>query len=494
MFELLIPACAVGSVACLGLSLWQKREPDTGLMTRRKAKQLGLFVRSDQAVALGRLDNRWLWHNHDDHVCIIGGTRRGKSQTLLGTLLTWRKSAIIYDPKEEGELFEKSSGWRSKLGKVYRFQPLSLASCRINPLDVVPRDGNARSVLYLILEPLFEHETGHWKAASLDLVVTFCELALAKGRGDFAYVKEMLDDAQTVLASLARSTSSIGTSLARTLSNDGDEHRGAIISTARLALSCWDGNVLNALSESDFRLSDVMCSSKPVTLYLNFPASFSDVMMPLFKVVLAAIRYELLTVKCADMSGRKKRHKCLFVIEEALDLKWNELPNWLALSAGYGFKLVVLGQSKSGFDAVYGRSSDAMFQNLKTRIVLKPSEAEESQWMATQFGTHRDAETSESRTVNWLGIARGERSITTRMVIKPMISPTDLMNWPDYGKCGIFGFERPIVAEAIYAERDLPKRFLRPLRPSKWRGALKRRLIVRRSTAPLTQQDLGELV
>src|SRR5215210_6479991 len=55
------------------------------------------------------------------NVLVNGPTRCGKGLLATSQILTWEGSVIVNDIK--GELYEKTAGYRNRLGPVYRFDP-----------------------------------------------------------------------------------------------------------------------------------------------------------------------------------------------------------------------------------------------------------------------------------------------------------------------------------------------------------------------------------
>ena len=55
------------------------------------------------------------------NMLVNGPTRCGKGLLATSQILTWEGSVIVNDIK--GELYEKTAGYRNRLGPVYRFDP-----------------------------------------------------------------------------------------------------------------------------------------------------------------------------------------------------------------------------------------------------------------------------------------------------------------------------------------------------------------------------------
>ena len=114
----------------------------------------GLFpdaAHGDEAVFVGGYVDkkrlRYLRHAGPEHVSAIAPSRSGKGVALIiPTLLTWKRSAVIYDMK--GELWHYTSGWRKASGaRTLRFEPTDTKgfATRFNPLTEI-RIGEPREV------------------------------------------------------------------------------------------------------------------------------------------------------------------------------------------------------------------------------------------------------------------------------------------------------------------------------------------------------------
>ena len=76
------------------------------------------------------------------HVLGIGSTESGKTSGIaIPTLLTYRGSVLVYDPK--GEMAIVTGRLRETIGPVFVLDPTSRASCRYNPLLEIRFDPDA---------------------------------------------------------------------------------------------------------------------------------------------------------------------------------------------------------------------------------------------------------------------------------------------------------------------------------------------------------------
>ena len=107
---------------------------------------------------LGRYEARYLQDHSESHMLVIAPTRSGKGVgVVIPTLLTWRESALVTDPKD-GENYDVTAKWREGLGPVYAFTPRRDPQTRINVLDTVrlrtPKEfGDAQHIAQSLVAP-----------------------------------------------------------------------------------------------------------------------------------------------------------------------------------------------------------------------------------------------------------------------------------------------------------------------------------------------------
>ena len=96
-----------------------------------------------------------LAYDGPEHHLVVGATRAGKGVGhVIPTLLTWRDSAIVYDPK--GELWTTTAGFRSRFGHALRFAPTRPDTCRFNPLLEIRQEAavrDAQNLANILVDP-----------------------------------------------------------------------------------------------------------------------------------------------------------------------------------------------------------------------------------------------------------------------------------------------------------------------------------------------------
>src|SRR5262249_32128316 len=139
--EVLSGLVVVPVLAGLGALLTRQRRQDRTThgsarwATPAEVRQSGLAAR--HGVVIGRLGGHLLRDDSETHVLLCGPTRSGKGTgIIIPTLLTWRESALILDPKD-GENLAVTAQWRTCHGQVAAFTPCRTPQARINVLDTI---------------------------------------------------------------------------------------------------------------------------------------------------------------------------------------------------------------------------------------------------------------------------------------------------------------------------------------------------------------------
>src|SRR5699024_10625732 len=100
--------------------------------------------------------------------------------------------------------------------------------------------------------------------------------------------------------------------VARSLAGKSERFRSSVKGTAEGYLTLYaDETVAANVSTSDFRLGDLMCSTNPVSFYIQPPPSDQARLRPLIRLLVNQLCRTLMEHKDKDGRGRPKRHKLL---------------------------------------------------------------------------------------------------------------------------------------------------------------------------------------
>ena len=90
-------------------------------------------------MVLGRHGGRLLADDSETHILLVAPTRSGKGVgIIIPTLLTWRPSALVLDPKD-GENYDVTAPWRAQVAgnQIAYFTPCRTPHTCINVLDTI---------------------------------------------------------------------------------------------------------------------------------------------------------------------------------------------------------------------------------------------------------------------------------------------------------------------------------------------------------------------
>jgi type IV secretion system protein VirD4 len=339
----------------------------------RRAQLLG-----NSGVVLGKLQKDYLRHDGPEHVLCFAPTRSGKGVGLVvPTLLTWPGSVIVHDIK--GENWTLTAGFRSKFGRVLRFDPTNRNSSAYNPLLEVRKGEwevrDVQNVADVLVDPEGSLERrNHWEKTSHSLLVgAILHVLYAEKDKTLAGVAAFLSNpTQKIEDTLdtMMTTAHLGdagphpvvASAARELKNKSDNERSGVLSTAMSFLGLYrDPVVAHVTRQCDWRIADLVEGNAPTTLYLVVPPSDISRTKPLIRLLLNQIGRRL----TEDIEKKNKRRRLLLMLDEFPALgRLDFFESALAFMAGYGLKAFLIAQSLNQIEKAYG-SNNSILDNCR---------------------------------------------------------------------------------------------------------------------------------
>lgn len=261
-------------------------------------------------ILVGALHDRMIGVDDNRHMMTVGGSRSGKSVTLVGNLLFYRGSVLALDPK--GELANVTAQRRAGLGqRVCVLDPFLTCEdhvapfrARFNPLaGLHPDSPTIVEDAGMIADALVvagEAKDPHWDDSARTLieglmlhVVTAPEYA---GRRTLITVRDLLSQvlmpdkadeerfaietamlangARLFKAPATKSVAKVIAGAARDFYERPDRERGSVLSTARRHTKFLDyAGMERVLSGHDFDLADLKRRKEGLTVYLCLPAT-----------------------------------------------------------------------------------------------------------------------------------------------------------------------------------------------------------------------------
>ncbi len=322
----------------------------------------GLFARA--GAILGKLDGEVLCFDGPEHQLLIGASRSGKGRGhVVPTLLTWPHSALVLDIKgeladgDERHGFPGTAGFRETIGPVLRFAPTRADSVSFNPLFEVRRGANevrdVQNIVEILVDPAGDgrHQDFWDRSAKHVLVGLILHVLYVEPieRKTLAIVREKLRDLDATALEMKSVYHRISPTTgapeihpevlhaAESFLAGEERMQSGIKATAESFFGLFaDEIVAKKTATSDFRIGDLMCLERPVTLYLQPPPSDALRLTPLMRLIINQFARALMEDQTRDAQGRVKRHRMLLLLDGTYDnavaygdrrlvLVWNRL-------------------------------------------------------------------------------------------------------------------------------------------------------------------------
>jgi type IV secretion system protein VirD4 len=482
----------IAIAVAIGMSVWRAREAknvatygSARWAEPEEVKAADLI--GHDGVILGRLDQAYLRHDGPEHVLCFAPTRSGKGVGLVvPSLLTWPGSAIVHDIK--GENWTLTAGFRSGHGRVLLFDPTNARSAAYNPLLEVRRGEwevrDVQNIADILVDPEGSlDKRNHWEKTSHALLVgAILHVLYAEKDKTLAGVAAFLSDPkrpiESTLAAMMK-TAHLGeagphpviASAARELLNKSDNERSGVLSTAMSFLGLYrDPVVAEVTRRCDWRITDIVGSKRPTTLYLVVPPSDINRTKPLIRLILNQIGRRL----TEDLQAKGERHRLLLMLDEFPALgRLDFFESALAFMAGYGLKSFLIAQSLNQIERAYG-PNNSILDNCHVRVSFATNDERTAKRVSDALGTATEMKAMKNyaghRLSPWLGHLMVSRSETAR----PLLTPGEIMQLPPADEIVMVAGTPPIRAKKAryfedvrFQERILPlPELVRPDRPS----------------------------
>jgi type IV secretion system protein VirD4 len=416
-----------------------------------EVSEAGLFA--TQGVVLGKFDGELLCYDGPEHHLLVGASRSGKGRGhVVPTLLTWPHSALVLDVK--GELahgdprhgFPGTAGYRAALGQVRCFAPTRADSVRFNPLFEVRRGANevrdVQNIVEIIVDPAGDgRHQDFWDRSAkavlngVILHVLYCEpverKTLAVVREKLAHLDETAREMTTTLHRRHPITNEPQVhpevEHAATSYQKGEVRmRSGIKATAESFFGLFADELVAAnTATSDFRIGDLMCADKPMTLYLQPPPSDAMRLAPLTRLFINQTARALMEHQTEDGFGRRKRRPLLLVLDEFPALgKMVFFETMMGAMAGYGLKAYLVCQSLNHLSRAYGRDN-VILDNVHVVTAFAAADVDTAKSISAMAGEIYELRAQESLKRPGSLFFR-EGTTTMREERRPLLLPGDV--------------------------------------------------------------------
>jgi len=473
--------------AAIGMAVWRsrlaKRVTTYGSARWAEREEIAKAGLTKSAgVFLGRLgcrDISYLRHEGPEHVMAFAPTRSGKGVGLVvPTLLSWPGSAVIHDIK--GENWALTAGWRSRSSHCLLFNPTDARSAAYNPLLEVRRGAHevrdVQNIADILVDPEGALERrNHWEKTSHALLVGAILHVLYAGtdktlRGVANFLSDPACPFEVTLhrmmttPHLGEEVHPVVASAAREVLNKSDNERSGVLSTAMSFLGLYrDPTVADVTSRCDWRITDLISASHPVSLYLVVPPSDISRTKPLIRLILNQVGRRL-TESLDGSDGIARRHKLLLMLDEFPALgRLDFFESALAFMAGYGLRAFLIAQSLNQIDKAYGLNH-SILDNCHVRIAFATNDERTAKRISEALGTATELRAQRNyaghRLSPWLGHLMVSRQETAR----PLLTPGEVMQLPPDDAVVMVSGHPPIKAKKLryFQDRNFTRRVLAP--------------------------------
>jgi type IV secretion system protein VirD4 len=412
--------------------------------SKRDMKRAGLLT--GQGTVLGHAFGQYLTYDGPEHQLVSGASRSGKGVGhVIPTLLNWNGSILAYDIKNE--LWDVTAGMRAKRGYCLFFNPTRPDSARFNPLFEIRKGINevrdAQNIVEMLVNPTgAKHTMDIWdQQASQFLVALILHVLYTESDQykNLATVRaRLLDFKRTALAMIRtphRFNPQTGAPevhpevalVANELRRQPAKFQSSVCGTAAAYLTLWaDDIIARNTATSDFRLSDLVCADRPMTLYLQPPPSDAPRLRPLVRLMINQTCRALMEYLDRDSAGGPKNHRLLLSLDEFPTLgRLDFFTMNLRQMAGFGIKAHLIVQSFNDIIEQYGMNN-TILDNCHILSTFAAADTVTCQRISQMVGTVTEYRESYSQAARNLGA----RTISHSEQVRPLLSPGDIRELP----------------------------------------------------------------
>lgn len=411
----------------------------------------------------------------DTNVLMIAPTRSGKGVgSVIPTALNFPWSIIFFDPK--GELFNITSGFRSKFSVVLKFAPKNPDGNTVcfNPLEEVHLDNRIVSDVDLVIQNLFEEAKGGENSNSQffnenakDMIKTTILHILTADNPEYTSKKNLPGVFEIMSLAAKPDEEDAEEDEEQKKSNPGDKLFGEMFETRHLIQgqeAPWlqtlieagagrmlqmnpkvrsdvfstvfsklqlfsDPLIAHATGHSDFKLDDFVTSDAPISLYLVVPFAHVDVIAPVFKLL---INFMLRRFSDGETSyGEVKlKNRLLFMLDEFPVLgNFPFLVKTMGILAGYGINFFLICQGLNQLVDIYGQNHPFL-DHCKTLCIYAPGKIEDAKAFTEAIGKESVTKESISTSGSRYAVALNNLNASSQEVARDLMNPDELMHLP----------------------------------------------------------------
>ncbi len=425
-------------------------------------------------------------------------TRSGKGvSTVIPSITNYKGSVFVLDFK--GENFEKTSGYRAKKGKVYRYAPVSESGHSFNPLMEIPGGKDSYGYANLIADTVLTPQSGkasgdanseHFREAAIAFltgvilhilcsdypdktlpgVKAFLSAVNPENAADDTYsLNQMIASTHCTQEMHERVIMAAGDQLKRP-----DRERQSVLSTVQKSLRVFeDPRVRETSMSHDFYIDEFEKTDTPISLYLTIPYAHMSRLAPLIRLFIM-----LLIRKFTDGETRHDERKLkvplLIILDEFDKLgKFSELQESMGILAGYGIHFLLIVQSPNQLIDIYGINHQ-FFAHCKNILLFAPGEIQSGKTCSEMIGKESIWKSSTSTSGTRFSVGLDNLNISGGEQERNLINPDEVMKLPPDQLIILTQGKPPYIAKkCVYYEQSPFKDRLYPPAFIDKKGAMK---------------------
>lgn len=404
---------------------------------------------SNPSILIGKHKGKFLEFFGNEFMFVAAPTRSGKGVAIvIPNLLHYPDSVMVLDVKNEN--WDLTAGFRAKYQDVYLFSPNPTPqivngekiyrSHRYNPLDYISRDEFERmkdigDIANIFFPANSGNDTSDYFNSQAQRLFTGLVLYMIETPERPCTLAELMRIAESPvplndwIVQTIEQRKSEGRELSAECvqalmsyaGNPAENTRGGIDSTMKAPLIIFtDPVVASATSYSDFRLDEVR--KKKMTIYVGIQPNA----LPRFSKLLNIMFSQLLGINTQVLPEQDPslKHQCLVLLDEFTALgKIEIVQKSVAFMAGYNMRLMLIFQSKSQVESVYGKEgAKDIFANMACQVEYTPTEQDQAEELSRKLGT----ETVKGKSVSRNRGKGGGGSVSTSDQSRALMLPQEL--------------------------------------------------------------------
>lgn len=428
---------------------------------------------SNPSILIGKHKGKFLEFFGNEFMFVAAPTRSGKGVAIvIPNLLHYPDSVMVLDVKNEN--WDLTAGFRSKYQDVYLFSPNPTPqivngekiyrSHRYNPLDYISRDEFERmkdigDIANIFFPANSGNDTSDYFNSQAQRLFTGLVLYMIETPERPCTLAELMRIAESPvplndwIVQTIEQRKSEGRELSAECvqalmsyaGNPADNTRGGIDSTMKAPLIIFtDPVVASATSYSDFRLDEVR--KKKMTIYVGIQPNA----LPRFSKLLNIMFSQLLGINTQVLPEQDPslKHQCLVLLDEFTALgKIEIVQKSVAFMAGYNMRLMLIFQSKSQVEGVYGKEgAKDIFANMACQVEYTPTEQDQAEELSRKLGT----ETVKGKSVSRNRGKGGGGSVSTSDQSRALMLPQELKEMDAEKEIIIFRRTHPIFCDKAF--------------------------------------------